>query len=168
MASGPLTSLLEAGRWDIVILLINPGAEGGYVSKLSESEATKSDIEVVDSGVRGLVHLAAMRNNPDVLALLRDIRTNVDVRVKPANRVKVDRSYDPKLQRREQFSWTALHLATKTCSLEAAELLLSRGANVNQTTLRGGTAPYLAMCYSTIVSQETNNGRASRGSLVVV
>jgi ankyrin repeat protein len=147
----------EAKRWDIVTLLIKSGEDiqDGYVSRLSESEAMKSDIEAVYSGAMGLVHVAAMRNDTEVLTLLLDMGTDVDVRVKPAKRVRVNRSYDPKLQRREQFSWTALHLATETCSLEAAELL-SRGANVSQTTLRGDTALHLAMCHSTIVSQETN------------
>jgi ankyrin repeat protein len=140
----------EAENWDIVKLLVNSRADvlAGYTSDLPEHHAMKSNPQTVDIGARGLLQLAAIRNNTEMLALLLDMGTNIDILVKPLKRQRYTGNYDPITQRREQFSWTALHLATKTGSLEAIKLLLARGARVNQTTLRGDTALHIAVLYA--------------------
>jgi ankyrin repeat protein len=140
-------------RWDMVKILIDPGADvqDGYSSFLSDRTTMKDK----DVGAICLIQLAAMKNNTELLAILLDLGTDIEAYMTASKRKNIPANWDPQNLRKEYFSWRPLHFAVRYGSLEAAKLLLERDAHLDAPTLRGDTALHLAITYAVELSSTT-------------
>jgi ankyrin repeat protein len=129
----------EFGQWNTVNLLIAYGADtlAGYniydcwfdTRNAYEMKEFKVNETGRIAGMRGLIHVAADANQSDLIALLLDFGTKVDIKMELClEGYNVTRTSDQLIN----LQVTALHVAVKNCSYEAAKLLLERGADVNR------------------------------------
>ena len=146
----------ETEKWDIVTLLVKSGVDvySGYnielvprygdsidywiprvkykgTSQISDAEESRFVEE------RVLVHIAADSNRCDIITLLLDLGTDVDICMRTPWK-STSKKFNQDLP--EHLSWSALQIATQKCSFEAVELLLKRGAHVNKRTYMGDNA----------------------------